>query len=75
MNPNASVTVPLHEYQRETNGMPFGAAVFVSCLTFAAGLVIGTATVDRPAPSRPTPVVETTVPARGDVPPVDFQVV
>lgn len=77
MSPSVSVTVPLDEYQRDTAGLPFGAAVIVACVAFGAGLVIGMSSSDdggeRPAP-RPTPAVQTVVPSQRTAPPIAYRI-
>lgn len=72
MNPRASISIPLEDYQRETSGAPFGVVVLTACVAFAAGLVIGMSNSndgDRPAP-RPTPAVEMSVPGPRTAPPL-----
>lgn len=72
MNPRASISIPLEDYQRETDGAPFGVVVLTACVTFAAGLIIGMSNSDdggRPAP-RPTPTVETSIPGPLTAPPL-----
>ena len=60
MNPRASVTVTLDEYQKLSTGLPVGAAVTVAVGAFLIGLVVGMTSVDEaneaPTP-RPTTVV------------------
>lgn len=62
----ASVTVPLDEYQRATNGLPTGGALLLAGAAFAVGVIVGGFTLaenDHDAPRSDVNVV-TTVPAR-----------
>jgi len=59
-----NVTLPLSEYQRATSGAPTGVVAFIALGAFAAGLVVGMTTIDRPAADPRTPTrIELTSPA------------
>lgn len=66
MNPRASVTLTMREYQELSNGMPMGGVAFIALAAFGVGIVVGMQTLDDPAPARQEQpaVVQSGEPAR-----------
>jgi hypothetical protein len=66
-----SVTMPIHEYQRVTTGLPPGGALMLCVASFVGGLVVGMTTLeDERAPTpRPEHTVQPSVPPQRTAPP------
>jgi hypothetical protein len=63
--------MPIHEYQRATEGLPLGGALMLCVAAFTGGLVVGMTTLDDdrvPAP-RPETTVQPSVPPQRTTPP------
>lgn len=72
---NASVTMPIAEYQKATSGAPTGVVCAVAVVAFGIGLITGMQTIDQPdrKPTTP-PVVQTSVPPQRTAPPIIYHV-
>lgn len=65
MNPRASVTLTMREYQELSNGISGGGVAFIAIAAFGVGMVVGMQTLDDPAPAKQPPaVVQPGEPAR-----------